>query len=200
MQQCVNVNPGDSNYDELVSYAEKRDNSNLVIVARSEINRKHDSVKPIAVRNGIYFYVANDVEGALVYGMNPTPEEIAIAESNMADVARIGSIGDTLFGVPKEIDDYDELNPILNTLTTTSNSNGAGLLYCSAIMHKLKEKFGTEFYIIPSSIHEVLIVPFNDKLNDDSVSGIIGAVNSDPESIDESTYLGDHPWLITDWL
>ena len=171
-----------------------------MIVARSEINRKHDSVKPITVRNGIYFYVANDVEGALVYGMNPTPEEIAIAESNMADAARIGSIEDMLFGAPKEIDDYDELDPTLNALTTASNSNGAGLLYCSAIMHKLKEKFGTEFYIIPSSIHEVLIVPFNDELNDESVSGIIGAVNSDPESIDESTYLGDHPWIITDWL
>ncbi len=44
-------------------------------------------------------------------------------------------------------------------LTNQKMHNGAGVLFQDGMKEKLSELMGREFYVLPSSIHEVIIVP-----------------------------------------
>ena len=196
MRKCVAVNPGDAKYDEIVNLVGNANDDNLMIVARSEVNRKDDRIKPIAVINGIYFYVANNVGDGIVYKSNINANDIAKAVQNTINNAVIGNIWMMMSGDGVSIEEY-ELKE-MNILTNIDKNNGAGILFCTKFLSRIKEKFGTDFYIIPSSIHEVMIVPFGDDITFESVSGIIGEVNKG--YVDDADYLGDHPWTIDEWL
>ena len=196
MRNCVTVNPGDAKYNELVNLIDNANDDNLMIVARSEANRKDDRIKPIAVINGIYFYVANNVGDGIVYKSDINANDIAKAVQNTINNAVIGNIWTIMFGDGVPIDEY-ELED-MNILTNIGKNNGAGILFCTKFLSRIKEKFGTDFYIIPSSIHEVMIVPFGDGITLESVTEIINVVNVN--CVDDADYLGDHPWTIDEWL
>lgn len=51
-----------------------------------------------------------------------------------------------------------EKGPLFYVLTNTAKINGAAVLLYEGVLHKLGERFGTGFYIIPSSVHEVLLL------------------------------------------
>lgn len=69
--------------------------------------------------------------------------------------ARISSLAETL-GIPEEI------NPGLYIVSTESGVLGAGCILYEGIEDRIKEKIGGDFYILPSSIHEVIVVPKDD--------------------------------------
>lgn len=54
-------------------------------------------------------------------------------------------------GIEEEIPVY--------VVSTVSGINGAGVIFYEGICEKIKERLGEDFYIVPSSIHEVLVVP-----------------------------------------
>lgn len=82
MRITVNVDKGDERYSEMMGYVDQATDNNLVIVARGNKNRKDDRIKPISTRNGIYFYIANVVDGALVFRGEYTTEDIEKAKEN----------------------------------------------------------------------------------------------------------------------
>lgn len=52
-------------------------------------------------------------------------------------------------------------NEVLFVMTTRDKVNGAGVIGCGTLLHKIYEKIG-DYYLIPSSIHEVLIARVED--------------------------------------
>lgn len=53
------------------------------------------------------------------------------------------------------------MNELLYVLTNTNRSEGASVMLCPKVMDKVSRMFPEGFYLLPSSIHEVLVVPKN---------------------------------------
>ena len=67
-----------------------------------------------------------------------------------------GKMNDDIFDLDN-IDPENEEMP-LYLLSNKYKHQGASIIFNKALMHRIAEKMGS-FYILPSSIHEVLIIP-----------------------------------------
>lgn len=92
------------------------------------------------------------------------------------------------------IDDFDpssmEMEPMF-MLSTRSGIDGAALIMSDSILEDVANKLdNNNFYIIPSSIHECLIVPVGVSMSEDlgtvaMLSSMISEVNEEAVSVDE---------------
>ena len=73
--------------------------------------------------------------------------------------------------------------------------NGASFILHSELMEDLAENVKCDFYIIPSSVHELIIIPVDFGLDADSIKEMIKAINSEvlsaEEKLSDSLYLWD---------
>ena len=73
--------------------------------------------------------------------------------------------------------------------------NGASFIMHSELMEDLAENVKRDFYIIPSSVHELIIMPVDFGLDVDSIKEMIKSINSEilsaEEKLSDSLYLWD---------
>lgn len=78
-------------------------------------------------------------------------------------------------------------------LTNSRKIHGAGIIFNEKIMKEVENIVGKKFYILPSSIHEVLLVPSNfTKEKYEHLTQMVGEVNS--ECVSEEEILSDHAY------
>lgn len=84
------------------------------------------------------------------------------------------------------------------SLTNRDGSFGAGGIAVSRnLLEKLATAIEDDIILIPSSIHEVLVVPASImEGREDEIPNIIGEVNVDPGKIRRQDVLGDKPYYI----
>lgn len=84
----------------------------------------------------------------------------------------------TLIEIAPEILPEEEPDDIegMYVLTNVSKIDGARMLMSDYVMNLLREKFG-KFYILPSSIHEVLIVPDKGNFKIEELEELVRTVN-----------------------
>ena len=78
-------------------------------------------------------------------------------------------------------------------LSNYTRNSGAGNMFSEGILKSLAEQLGDDLYLIPSSIHEVLVIPVNSRLTRDEVDMMVADVNRTvlrPEDI-----LSDHVYI-----
>lgn len=63
-------------------------------------------------------------------------------------------------------------------LTNQSKLNGAGVLAQDNILERIGDLLGSDFYVLPSSIHEVLIVPDNGAVNLKELEAMVKEINA----------------------
>ena len=63
-------------------------------------------------------------------------------------------------------------------LTNQSKTNGAGVLVQDGVREKVGGMIGSDFYVLPSSIHEVLIVPDNGNMRLAELEDMVREVNA----------------------
>ena len=81
-------------------------------------------------------------------------------------------------------------------LTNASKYNGASAILDKATMDGIREKLGADFVIIPSSIHEVIILKVTQEfMSVEELKSTIGEVNT--TSLDPKEILSDHPYIYT---
>lgn len=204
MRKVVNVSENDPRYEEFVNLTKTAlVLENLHIIAKGSKNTK--DINSIAEKNGITFYVADEVylpdeeRDAIVYKENPTKYEIAVAKANMFQDARICDLMDILY--EREGTPVDMWNGHVNTMaviTNVSKANGAGVIFCDEVLKLVYQKVGT-FFIIPSSIHEVIIFPSTDRDLGNQIAEIVKAVNVD--AVREEDQLSDEAFFYdgNDW-
>ena len=133
---------------------------NLRITVRGKHNRKEkvnpnmDSIE----KYGLHFYVTGSMKDATVYKCKYTQEEREAAIENTEKAAVLGTMFEIMNGKGIPVDEWEPDGDVMTVLTTKEMFNGAGVLFCDKVLEKIHKKAG-DFYIIPSSIHEVLIVP-----------------------------------------
>ncbi len=62
--------------------------------------------------------------------------------------------------------------------TNTQKINGAGVLLYKDLLKEFAERVGTDFYILPSSIHETLLVPVSDQMEVEYLRSMVREVNA----------------------
>ena len=81
-------------------------------------------------------------------------------------------------------------------LTNESKTHGAAMILNNEVLSNIREKLNRDFIIIPSSIHEVLIVPISDDIMDiNEYSKKIQKINA--SEVNSEEVLSDHPYLYT---
>ena len=80
----------------------------------------------------------------------------------------------------------------MTVVTTKNNTYGASVLYCKEKLKELADKFNDDLIILPSSIHEVIVVP---TANGDmqKMSEMVVAVNTN--DVDPQEVLSDHAYI-----
>lgn len=125
-------------------------------------------------------------------------ELYAIAIKNLEDSEGVfvtmfemltGLIGDA---VPKDMIPEESLY----VLTNESKIHGASMLLNKKLMTKVIERVGKDFYIVPSSVHEVLIVPRNDKMRISDLDYLVRDINE--SQVDVPDRLSDHIYRYTE--
>lgn len=91
-----------------------------------------------------------------------TPSKFMSMNAVMADMMVPQIMSD--YGINKEeaikmVNDMVPTDDKLFVLTNNQKLNGAAALLDEKMMEQITEKVGNDFYILPSSVHEVLIVP-----------------------------------------
>lgn len=121
-----------------------------------------------------------------------TKEELFEAsKKNISDDFEFTSMTAILMemGVPAEA--YDECPMFV--LTSKNRINGAAQLLNDKAMATVAERLGDTFVVIPSSIHEVIVLPYDENTNVDDLTGMICAVNG--SEVSPAEVLSDHPYI-----
>ena len=164
----------------------------LRIVVRGEHNRK-DGILPIE-RYGLNFYIAGSMEGATAFKGSYIAEDLNAAIRNMEQLALIGSMFEVLDGGGSSVDDWYYNGEPMTVLTIKDLTNGAGVIFCNAVLQKIYAKIG-KFYILPSSIHEVIIVPISCGMDRNELEEMVKVVNRDEvapaDRLSDRVYLYD---------
>lgn len=116
--------------------------------------------------------------------------ENEIFEASMKNISNKGkftSMFDTLanlFG--EDFSDGEELSKdSMYVLSFNSSMFGASMILSSEYMNKIADTIGDNFTIIPSSIHEVLIIPFHEDEDYNSLQATINEVNKTNVQLEE---------------
>lgn len=198
INQVIAINENDAQYADMIQEVKEGMNKdNLIIIARSEKNRKADEIIPLTVKNGIYFYVAYSLKGKLVFPGKYDLEDVETAKRNTMNEARLGVMFEVLIGGGKRLSDWTPGEEPMNIATLQGNANGAGLLLCEDFWKEIREKFDDDFYILPSSIHELIIVPKSAGMSKADLDAMVRDVNR--TQVSDNEFLADNAFEASDW-
>lgn len=194
MRKTVRIEAGDPREEILKEMAaEALKPENLMVVAKGPENRKDSSFDCIE-KYGMCFYTVGHVSGnnsTNVFMEHVSPDETTTALKNTAASARIGSLEDVideiLYGVggfkPCEafyrLCDFKPGDSPTYVLITADRTNGAGLMLCDGVFIRLRQILNKNFWIVPSSVHELIIIPVSDDffISKNKVVSMVAAVN-----------------------
>ena len=87
----------------------------------------------------------------------------------------------------------DENRSPMYILSNKTRNSGAGAMFADKVLKELADQLGDDLYVIPSSIHEVLLIPVNARMSREEVDAMVADVNRSvlrPEDI-----LSDHVYI-----
>lgn len=88
--------------------------------------------------------------------------------------------------------DVSDMYPMY-VLTNTSRLNGACCILYENLLQKIAERINSDYFILPSSIHEVILLPAKDRSAIVALSEMVKEVNTSEVSEDE--ILSDHAYF-----
>lgn len=165
----------------------KRDFLDLQMVVRIIVAENEDGLQSAKVTQTLLNSWGISEDELFIKATENTEKEICI-----------GNMLDTLFGNKVQVS-IDEFEPNTNNDDTTMfvftnkiGINGAGGFACKTALKKLADKFDSGFYILPSSIHELLVIPMetDNKLTRFSFTEMVQEVNKNEVKPEER--LSDH--------
>ncbi|MCR5451017.1 MAG: DUF5688 family protein [Lachnospiraceae bacterium] len=89
-----------------------------------------------------------------------------------------------------ELINVDMQEPVFYVMTNSMKINGASTLLYENVLLEFANKMDTDFYVLPSSVHETLLLPISEKFPSEQINEIIREGNECLISPEE--YLSDH--------
>lgn len=102
-----------------------------------------------------------------------------------------------MFGLEKECADLERFNisepTSMYTLTNKEKLYGASVILYDGVLETLANQVGMDLIIIPNSVHELILLPYNGIIDTKSATEMIKEVNRTELSTDE--VLSDHAYI-----
>ena len=162
---------------EMLDKVPHKDMEDMAVVYRFELDSSDDGRATILVTN------------QLIENMGVTPEQLhADALENapelkpavikgmsevMAEMMGVSAEELAMMGMPT-----DPENEQMFVATVPDKIHGAGIMAYQDFMDQAAERAGGDFYILPSSIHEILIVPDNGNMSLSDLEAMVKEVNA----------------------
>ena len=144
---------------------ESNEDGRASILVNNDLNERmgvtHEQLRADALEN------SPEIRPAVIQGMNEVMKEM------------MGPEAYEMFGIP---DDTEEMMFIA---TVPDKNSGAGVLAYQDFMDQAAEKIGGDFFILPSSIHEILLVPDDGQKGADELKAMVMDVNATQVSPEE---------------
>lgn len=138
-----------------------------------------DGTASIAITNDILKMWDMDVEELHELAVNNLPSVLPSTFKGMSEVMM------EMTGM-----EFPEVDEKMFVLSNVQKVNGASALLDKDIMKAVIERVGTDFYILPSSLHEVLIVPADAGMDVSDLEAMVQEVNDTQVSVEDK--LSDH--------
>lgn len=118
----------------------------------------------------------------------------ALINAEKYDHAVFKSMGATLFSNHADnllnVSDYDwEDDGEMYVLTTESGTFGAAAMYYDGVLEKIADIFGVSFFVLPYSVHELIVLPDTGSHNVDDLKKMVYQANR--TVVDEKDILSD---------
>jgi len=201
----------DINTDDLTNLDKVKDKITCKVICK-KLNEQYLTGKPHKVVEDLaVMYIVNlgenddgqmtmPVTDGLLKSYNLTLEELD--EIAMENLAKSPIVFKSMYDVMKGMVDeemYDMLPPDDGTtyvLTNQSGVNGAAAILDKATMDFIAGTLDSDFIILPSSIHEVIIVKATpEMMNGDEFNDMVNQVND--TCLDPKEILSDHAYIYT---
>lgn len=153
----------------------------------------------IILREDAGAVITKDTVDSMFNGNLNKVRELARRNTPKLRPPMIMGLNEMTFNLMKEAGMKDVEMPeeeVTYVLTNEGKMNGAATILYPEIFELIKTKFNGPFYIIPSSIHEVILYPIANGADPAELKAMIMGVNADV--VDPFDYLGDAPILSTE--
>ena len=87
----------------------------------------------------------------------------------------------------------EEKFPKMFIISRKAKAEGAGFLTSTAFLNSIAEMLDNDFYILPSSIHECIVLPYSKDIEVDELNTMIREVNV--TQVEEHEVLSDHAYF-----
>lgn len=87
----------------------------------------------------------------------------------------------------------EELDSPLFVLSSKSMTNGAVQLVNKPVLKKISDYFKDDYYILPSSVHETILLSVRDAVSYEELSDMVQTINR--TEVEETDFLSDHVYL-----
>ena len=87
----------------------------------------------------------------------------------------------------------EEENPSMYVLSNADKLNGAAAILDSKTMENISEKLGGDFIVLPSSIHETIVLPVTEDMDHHTLEAMVQDVNAGQVAPEER--LSDHVYM-----
>ncbi|MDO5392140.1 MAG: DUF5688 family protein [Eubacteriales bacterium] len=177
----------DTNTDLLNNMPHKIE-KDLALTYHLEVGNSYDSNYSIKITNDLMKMLDLTPEELHSLAMENTPRDYPPVFCD------INTALDSLLGVPseenylgsaKEFKDTNE--PSMYLLTNKTKTLGSAALFYPDVPERLAQMLHNDFYILPSSVHEMLIIPDSPDIKPESLFNMVDEVNT--TCVDSNDYL-----------
>lgn len=100
-----------------------------------------------------------------------------------------------MLDVPQEIIDIIAADSPMYVLSNKTNVNGATMICNYDVMTEIANKLDADLIVLPSSVHEVIIVPMRNGMNVTEMTRMVREINS--SEVEPEDVLSDHAYIFT---
>lgn len=166
----VQVIPTDRNEDMLANIPHKNI-EDMSVVYRMQIDQNETGTSSVLVTN------------AMLENYGITAEQLhqdamdAATINNPATFRSMQDVLSDLMGMPAEMMPPMD-GPQMYVASVESSVNGAGVIAYPDFMDQVAEQVGGDFFVLPSSVHEVLVIPDDGSIDRHDLESMVREVNA----------------------
>ncbi len=175
---------------KLLAQIPHHEREDLSLIYKVMLGRDNEGTATITIRNEHMAMWGVTADELHELALANTKEILPVTIQSMNEVMREMFGKD---GMPSEIADvmFEEMPPTqqMYIISNAAKVNGAASMFYEDVLSELSKKLGTDLYILPSSVHEVIAVS-TDMGTPESLSEMVREVNG--TQVSEEEQLSDH--------
>ena len=117
-------------------------------------------------------------EDALLNSPNILPPSIEPMEAMIGKMMGFGAAMEAPAGFKEQIEKLDMRREGMAVLTNTQMVNGAAVIFYPGVMEKIGDSQQVNFFILPSSVHEVILVNDDGSMNLKDLEEMVKSINA----------------------